>query len=115
MTTKTAGLYTFRTLGRCVAAAFALLLVHPVHAAEEALDDATAAALDAAIAGGHRSDANKARDLYRNPKETLAFFGFRQNMTVVEIWPGGGWYSEILAPALRERGKLYAAQYSVNP
>ena len=49
------------------------------------------------------------------PVETLAFFGFRSDMTVVEIWPGGGWYTEILAPALRESGKLYAAQYSVNP
>jgi predicted methyltransferase len=120
MTKTTAGFYSFRTssfynAGRCVAAAFALLLVHPVHAAEQALDSATAAALDAAIAGEHRSDTNKARDLYRNPKETLAFFGFRPDMTVVEIWPGGGWYTEILAPALRERGKLYAAQYSANP
>jgi predicted methyltransferase len=79
------------------------------------LDAATSAALDAAISGDHRSDANKARDQYRRPKETLAFLGFRSDMTVVEIWPGGGWYTEVLAPALREKGKLYAAQYSVNP
>ena len=80
-----------------------------------ALDGATSAALDAAISGDHRSDANKARDKYRRPKETLAFLGFRSDMTVVEIWPGGGWYTEVLAPALREKGTLYAAQYSVNP
>jgi predicted methyltransferase len=80
-----------------------------------ALDGATSAALDAAISGDHRSDANKARDKYRRPKETLAFLGFRSDMTVVEIWPGGGWYTEILAPALLENGKLIAAQYSVNP
>lgn len=79
------------------------------------LDGATSAALDAAISGDHRSDANKARDKYRRPKETLTFLGFRSDMTVVEIWPGGGWYTEVLAPALRENGKLYAAQYSVNP
>ena len=79
------------------------------------LDAATEAALDAAIAGDHRSESNKARDAYRRPKETLDFFGFRSDMTVVEIWPGGGWYTEILAPALKENGKLYAAQYSVNP
>ena len=86
----------------------------PANAADE-LDAATGAALDAAIAGDHRSTANKARDRYRHPKETLAFFGFRSDMTVVEIWPGGGWYTEILAPALKDGGKLYAAQFSVNP
>lgn len=79
------------------------------------LDPGTEAALNAAISGGHRSDSNKARDVYRRPKETLAFFGFRSDMTVVEIWPGGGWYTEILAPALREQGTLYAAHYSLNP
>jgi predicted methyltransferase len=84
-------------------------------AAEPGLDDATRAVLDAAIAGEHRSEANRARDVFRHPEETLAFFGFRQDMTVVEIWPGSGWYTEILAPALKEHGKLYAAQYSVNP
>ena len=71
--------------------------------------------LDAALAGAHRSAANKARDRYRHPKETLEFFGLRPEMTVVEIWPGGGRYTEILAPALRERGKLYAALYGSSP
>jgi predicted methyltransferase len=73
------------------------------------------AAIDAALAGSHRSDANKARDRYRHPKETLEFFGLRPEMTVVEIWPGGGWYTEVLAPVLRERGKLYVAQYGSKP
>ncbi len=84
-------------------------------AAEHQLDPASSAALDSAITGEHRSAENRARDKFRRPKETLAFFGFRSDMTVVEIWPGGGWYTEILAPALKENGKLYAAQYSVNP
>ena len=84
-------------------------------AAHHEMDAATSAAVDVAIAGDHRSDENKARDKFRRPKETLAFFGFRSDMTVVEIWPGGGWYTEILAPALKDSGKLYAAQYSVNP
>ena len=75
---------------------------------------AAGAALDAAIAGSHRSAANKARDRYRHPKETLEFFGLRPEMTVVEIWPGGGWYTDILAPVLRERGKLYAALYGAS-
>ncbi|HTQ99480.1 MAG TPA: hypothetical protein VMH83_05800 [Candidatus Acidoferrum sp.] len=78
-------------------------------------DPATSTALDAAIAGPHRSDRNKARDKYRHPKETLTFFGLRRDMTVVEIWPGGGWYTEILAPVLKGKGKLYAAQYGSNP
>jgi predicted methyltransferase len=83
--------------------------------AQATLDSETARALDSAIAGEHRTEANKARDQYRHPKETLEFFGFRSDMTVVEVWPGGGWYTEILAPALKDRGKLYAAQYGVNP
>tara|TARA_R110000737_G_scaffold220538_1_gene236261 strand:- start:3 stop:830 length:828 start_codon:yes stop_codon:yes gene_type:complete len=67
--------------------------------------------LDQAIAGAHRSIENKARDEYRHPKETLEFFGFNSAMTVVEITPGGGWYTEILAPALKGKGKLYGAHY----
>jgi predicted methyltransferase len=80
-------------------------------AATENLDAATATALDAALAGSHRSDRNKSRDVFRHPKETLTFFGLRRDMTVVEIWPGGGWYTEVLAPVLKGQGKLYAAQY----
>ncbi len=62
-----------------------------------------------AMAGEHRSEENRARDAWRNPAQTLAFFGMTQESTVVEITPGGGWYTEILAPALRERGRLIAA------
>ncbi len=81
----------------------------------QALDATTEAALDKAINGDHRTAEEKARDVYRKPKEVLDFFGFRSDMTVVEIWPGGGWYTKIIAPALKDRGRLYAAQYSVNP
>lgn len=81
-------------------------------AAAPVTDAATLAALDAAIAGDHRSASNRARDTYRHPRETLAFFGLRRNMTVMEIWPGaGGWYTEILAPVLRDRGRLIAASW----
>ncbi len=73
--------------------------------------DDTAARLDAALAGAQRSEANRARDVYRHPKETLAFFGLRSDMTVVEISPGGGWYTEILGPVLRGTGRLYAAHF----
>lgn len=72
--------------------------------------------LDKALAGTHRSEANRARDKYRHPRETLQFFGLKPDMAVVEIWPGGGWYSEILAPVLRDKGRFYMAHYAVeNP
>ncbi len=61
------------------------------------------------VAGAHRSEANRARDAHRHPVETLTFFGIRPDMTVVELWPFGGWYTEILAPYLRDNGTLYAA------
>lgn len=61
--------------------------------------------------GEHRSDENKARDQYRHPAETLEFFGIEDGMTVMEIWPGGGWYTEILAPAMRDHGKLIIATW----
>jgi predicted methyltransferase len=71
----------------------------------------TVARLKAAAAGDHRPERDKARDRYRNPVETLAFFGIRDDMTVVEIWPGGGWYTRILAPFLKDKGRLYLAAY----
>ena len=66
-------------------------------------------ALQAAVASGHRTVANVARDGWRHPVETLAFFGVKPTDTVVELSPGGGWYTEILAPYLRERGQFIAA------
>ncbi|KUO57863.1 MAG: methyltransferase [Alphaproteobacteria bacterium BRH_c36] len=65
--------------------------------------------LEAAIASDHRTPAYAARDEFRHPLETLLFFGIRPEMTIVEIWPGGGWYTEILAPFVKGRGKYYAA------
>ena len=69
---------------------------------------ADASKIDEIMAGTQRSDANRARDVYRHPKETLAFFGVKPESTVIEVWPGGGWYTEILAPLLREKGKYIA-------
>jgi predicted methyltransferase len=71
--------------------------------------DFTAAQLDSVLAGDWRSAASKARDRYRHPKQTLQFFGVRPDQTVLEITPGGGWYSEILAPLLRDNGHYIAA------
>ncbi|MBI3712465.1 MAG: class I SAM-dependent methyltransferase [Burkholderiales bacterium] len=65
--------------------------------------------LQAAISGSHRSAANIARDAARHPNETLQFFGIQNSMKVVELAPGGGWYTEILAPYLRKDGKLILA------
>lgn len=60
--------------------------------------------LDQALAGDWRSEANRARDKFRHPRETLTFFGVTPNQSVIEIWPGGGWYAELLAPMLRDDG-----------
>jgi len=102
---------TTRHFARAAAAALACLAAVAASASEPPVtDEATLATLDRVIAGDHRSEANRARDAWRHPKETLKFFGFRQDMTVLEVSPGGGgWYTEILAPALREHGKYIAA------
>jgi len=71
-------------------------------------------ALQKAIAGKQRSAEHKARDEYRHPQQTLEFFDVKDDMTVVEIWPGEGWYTEILAPYLKDKGKLYAAHFSAD-
>jgi predicted methyltransferase len=67
------------------------------------------------VAGDWRSKADKARDAWRHPVQTLAFWGLKPGLTVVEFWPGAGWYTEILAPYLAASGgKLYAAQFQVD-
>jgi predicted methyltransferase len=94
---------------------FALLtlamLVLPSPPSTTAAQDgnSTVTALKVAIAGPQRSESNQARDRYRHPLETLTFFGLKPDMTVVEISPGAGWYTEILAPFLKDHGKLYEA------
>ena len=88
--------------------ALGFALIAPVRAGD------IAALLDGAIAGDHSLEANRARDVHRHPKETLLFFGLRPEMTVVEIWPSAGWYTEVLAPVLRDEGRLYAARFPVS-
>ena len=61
------------------------------------------------LAGNLRSDAEKERDANRKPLETLEFFEFKQNQKVMELIPGGGWYTKILAPLLHENGQLLVA------
>lgn len=71
-------------------------------------------ALADAIASPTRTEAYRARDDYRHPQETLAFFDVQPSMTVVEIWPGAGWYSEILAPYLNAKGQYIAAGFALT-
>lgn len=66
-------------------------------------------ALAKAIAGEHRSPNFVARDQYRKPQEVLEFIGVKPTMTVVEIAPGGGYWTEILAPYLHDKGTYYTA------
>ena len=80
---------------------------HPDHAAHVAADPVAAA-----VASPSRTPANVARDAYRHPVETLRFFGVTPQQTVVEFAPSGGWYTEILAPLLKEKGSLIALQPS---
>jgi len=104
------------TLTRTALAATACLAAWASFSAEApeppVTDAATLATLDRVLAGDHRSEKNRARDVWRHPKETLGFFGLKQDMTVMEVWPGGGgWYTEVLAPTLREHGEYIAASW----
>ena len=76
---------------------------------------ATAQALDNILADPHRPEADRARDRYRHPKDTLLFFGIRPEMTVLEVWPEPGWYTDIIAPLVRDRGKYFAAVMEPDP
>ncbi len=77
----------------------------------DAATDATKDRLAQLAVGEHRSHDNIARNIYRHPVDTLAFFGLRDDMTVVEIAPGGGWYTEIIAPFVKDKGQYYAAGF----
>ena len=74
--------------------------------------DSTDARLRAAITGEHRSAEKRARDAYRNPYETLTFFGLGEDMTVLEINATGGWYTEIIAPVVAGTGKYFATMWA---
>jgi predicted methyltransferase len=103
-----------------VTASLGLLVATPATAAKKkmapaaavpapTLDAATAALLDASLAGDQRTAVEKARDVYRHPKEALAFYGLTSTQTVIEVSPGGGWWTDVLAPVLRDNGKLIVA------
>jgi predicted methyltransferase len=89
-----------------------------MHAAAKALAEKKypdlASALKAALAGPQRPPKDAERDKYRHPEKTLAFFGLKPTMTVLEAGPGEGWYTQILAPVLAARGKLFATTPDPN-
>lgn len=72
-------------------------------------------ALAKVVASEFRTADNKLRDQYRHPAETLDFFDVKPEQTVIELWPGGGWYAEILAPYLAEKGQYVAANFETKP
>jgi len=71
--------------------------------------DAVEAKLTTAMSADIRTDDEKERDRNRRPVETLKFFGLRDNMKIVELLPGGGWYTKLLVPVVRDSGEYYAA------
>lgn len=98
-----------RTIVATLIAATALTVTTGAVFAKSNKPAAASTALAAAVAAPSRTPANVARDAHRHPAETLAFFGIKPTHHVVEIWPGGGWYTEILAPYLAANGKLTVA------
>ncbi|MEP7099144.1 MAG: methyltransferase [Burkholderiales bacterium] len=102
---------TFITRRRALSAAFLLAAIALLDGCATPAPNPDDAQLAASIASPMRGDANRARDGARHPYETLRAFGLRPGQTVIEIAPGGGWYTEILAPYLRERGRYIAALY----
>ena len=93
-----------------------LLLPPAMVAGVSALGDdgaALSAKLETAMGASARPAADSERDRNRRPVETLEFFGLRDDMRVVELLPGGGWYTRLLAPVLAENGEFYIA-YGTN-
>jgi predicted methyltransferase len=94
---KIVSLLALAELGLSLSAVPAL----PAHASDAALQEA--------LASPRRSEGFVKRDAARHPQQELEFFGLRPDMTVVEVWPGGGYWTEILAPYLKKAGTYYVA------
>ncbi len=88
-----------------------VLIAMVLGAAVFAADGEMPARIESAMLGDHRSESNRERNRYRHPVGTLTFFGVRDGMTVMEIWPGGGWYTEVLAPVMRHHGQFIVAGF----
>jgi predicted methyltransferase len=92
-----------------VALTFATLLAPALSQAATSGAAITEAQYTQVLQGTWRAPENSVRDPFRHPEQTLKFFGLRPNQTVIEITPGGGWYSEVLAPLLEDHGHYIAA------
>jgi predicted methyltransferase len=77
--------------------------------------ETTASALDGILAGSQRTAADRDRDSYRHPKDTLLFFGIRPGMRVLQVWPETGWYTKIIVPLLHPQGRFVAAVIAPDP
>jgi predicted methyltransferase len=87
----------------------------PLPAQVPVADGQTPGTVAWAVAGGWRSQAERARDPWRHPEQSLAFWGLKPGMSVVEVWPGAGWYTAVIAPYLAAtHGKLYVAQFQTD-
>lgn len=84
------------------------VLAISVHVPDVTAKELSIGDIRATLSSSHRRAKDRARDRYRHPAETLAFFGLADNMTVVEVAPGRGWYTDVIAPLLLKKGKLYA-------
>ena len=98
------------------AAAAVALLAGPAPAPADDAGASWDSAMAAVLAGDHRASSrsgvpNSSRDGARNPAGTLKFLGLQPDSSVVEIWPAGGWYTEIIAPFVAENGQFYGAQF----
>lgn len=103
-----------RTVLAAAAAFVFFAALSPAHSAKA--DASWDSAMDAVLAGDQRGSSrsgvpNSSRDGARNPAETLKFFGLQPDSSVVEIWPSGGWYTEIIAPFIAENGQFYGAHF----
>lgn len=87
------------------------LLLAVAGCAHKASDAESTVAIGVALVGSDRDAADASRDVYRHPAETLAFFGVGPEMTLVELMPGGGWYTRILAPLVRDDGRYIGVEY----
>jgi predicted methyltransferase len=89
---------------------FVCILLLTIFGSVQADDfDLTKEKLNAALSADIRGEADTDRDRNRKPVETLEFFGLRENMKIVELMPGGGWYTKLLVPVMQENGEYYAA------
>jgi predicted methyltransferase len=99
--------------GKALAATAAAVLAAACASSSSRLS--TADALTAILAGDQRPPEERARDVYRHPKDTLLFFGIRPETRVLEVWPEPGWYTAVIAPLVRDKGKYFAGVIAADP